>query len=101
MYITSLSVGGCEYHLTVSFWQQQIVLRETDIKRLTTSQLKSPNLDCLLCYNVYKQAFMFEKIKPFTFKHGLNRGIYLSLSEMNMRNSVLQMPVVSVLFGVC
>ena len=30
------------------------------------------------------------EIRAFTFKHGLNRGILLSPSEMNMRNSVLQ-----------
>ena len=56
-----------------------------DIKHFTISQLKLPNLDCLLCCNVYKQAF----IKAFTFKHGLNRGIHVSPSEMNMQNSVL------------
>ena len=60
---------------------------------------------------------MFEN-KGINFKHGLNRGIRLSPSETNMRNSVLQVllarirliqecviysftPVISVLFGVC
>ena len=84
------------------------------LNRFTTSQLKSPNLDCLLCYNVYKQAFMFENKGIYP----LNRGIHLSPSEMNMRNSILQAllvrirlvkecmiymftSVISVLFGVC
>ena len=37
---------------------------------------------------VIKQAFI--KQKAFTFKRGLNRGIPLSPSEINMRNSILQ-----------
>ena len=43
----------------------------------------------LLCYIVIKQAFEY-KTKVFAFKGSLNRGIHLSPSEMNVRNSVLQ-----------
>ena len=63
---------------------------------------------------MFINKLLCSKLKAFTFKHGLNRGIRLSPSEMNMRNSVLQAllarirlikeyftPVISVLFGVC
>ena len=48
-----------------------------------------PDLDCLLCYMVINKHLSM-KIKVLTFIHGLNRGIHSSPSEMNIRNSILQ-----------
>ena len=38
---------------------------------------------------LYNKPFGIKQ-KAFTLKHGLNRGIHLSPSEINMQNSVIQ-----------
>ena len=51
-------------------------------------------LCCLPSINntIQYKAFQYKTkvfTRAFTLKHGLNRGIHLSPSEMNMRNSVI------------
>ena len=90
------------------------------MRNQTASQQANSNRPIWIAYFVilFINKRLCSKTKAFTLKHGLNRGIRLSQSEMNMRNSVLQVLlarirlvkecviysltlVISVLFGVC
>ena len=63
MYITSLSVNGCEYHLTISFSSTKMVLHIIKLYNLTTQNA------CLLYYVILKQAFQY-KTKEIYCKMG-------------------------------
>ena len=89
------------------------------MRNKTASQPGNSNSPIWIAYFVimFINKLLCLKIKAFTFNHGLNRGIRLSPSEINMQNSVLQAllacirliqeciiysftPVISALFGV-
>ena len=62
------------------------------LHEITTSQPANSNHPIWIIYFVimFINKLLCLKIKVFTFKHGLNRGIHLSPSELNKQNSVLQ-----------
>ena len=88
-YITSLSVDSSEYYVTVAGKPMALYLSHISCTNSTTRQLKSAQMDCLLCYMVIKQALSIKQ-KVFTFKHSLNRRVYSSPGIISMRNSVIQ-----------
>ena len=55
-----------------------------------TPQPDDSKVPKLVCYMALKYAFEYKKVFTlvFTFEDSLNRGIYLSPSKSNMRNSV-------------
>ena len=82
MYITNLSVDGCEYYLTVSFSSTQTVLHIIKLRNFTTQ-----NGQIWLAYFIiwlYKKPFSIKQ-KAFTLKCDLKRGMYSSPSEMKCR----------------